>query len=54
MKSIDHKKSPEGGITSKIIMWTFDRFPQLVTSLEERLLSQEVEEGQNHPPNKTG
>jgi hypothetical protein len=31
-KSIDHEKSTgEDGITSK--MWTFGRFPQLVTSL---------------------
>jgi uncharacterized protein YktA (UPF0223 family) len=59
IKSIDHKKAPgEDGITSKILMWTFERFPQLVTSLqwllEERMLSQEMEEGQNHTPNKTG
>src|SRR5215510_8906148 len=34
IKSIDHKKAPgEDGITSKIIMWTFERFPQLMTSL---------------------
>jgi hypothetical protein len=32
--SIDHKKAPEeDGITSRILMWTFDRFPQIVTSL---------------------
>jgi uncharacterized protein YktA (UPF0223 family) len=34
IKCIDHKKAPgEDGITSKIIMWTFERFPRLVPSL---------------------
>ena len=33
-ESIDHKKATgEDGITSKILMWTFERFPRLVTSL---------------------
>jgi hypothetical protein len=32
--NIDHEKTPgEDGITSKILMWTFESFPQLVTSL---------------------
>jgi hypothetical protein len=32
--SIDHKKAPgEDGITNRILMWTFESFPQLVTSL---------------------
>jgi hypothetical protein len=34
IKSTDHKKATrEDGITSKILMWTFKRFPPLVTSL---------------------
>jgi transcription termination factor NusB len=34
IKSIDHKKAPgEEGITSQILMWTFERLPRLVTSL---------------------
>ena len=33
-ESIDHKKAPgEGGITSQILMWNFERLPRLVTSL---------------------
>jgi len=33
IKSIDHKKAPgEDGITSKILLWTFERF-RLVTTL---------------------
>ena len=34
IKSIDYKKATgEDGITNKILMWTFERFPRLVTSL---------------------
>jgi hypothetical protein len=34
IKCIDYKKAPgEEGITSLILMWTFERFPRLVTSL---------------------
>jgi len=34
ISSIDHKKAPgEEGITSKIPLWTFERFPRLVTTL---------------------
>jgi len=34
IKSIDHEKAPgEDGITSKILLWTFERFPRLVTTL---------------------
>ena len=34
IQSIDHKKAKgEDGITSKILLWTFERFPLLVTSL---------------------
>jgi len=34
IQSTDHKKAPEeDGITSKIILWTFERFPRLVTTL---------------------
>ena len=40
IKSIDHKKAPgEDGITSKIIMWTFERFPQIMISLYNGCLS---------------
>ena len=32
--SIDHKKAPgEDGITSRILMWTYESFPRLMTSL---------------------
>jgi len=34
IKGIDHKKAPgEDCITSKILLWTFERFPRLVTTL---------------------
>jgi hypothetical protein len=34
IKSIHHKKGPgEDGITSQILMWNFERFPRLLTSL---------------------
>jgi len=34
MKSTDYKKAPgEDGITSKILMWTFEIFPELMTAV---------------------
>jgi hypothetical protein len=34
IKSIDYKKAAgEEGITSKILLWTFERFPRLMTTL---------------------
>ena len=40
IKSIDYKKAPgEDGITSKILMWTFESFPRLVTSIYNGCLS---------------
>jgi hypothetical protein len=57
IKSIHHKKAPgEDGITSRILMWTFERIPRLhyIRLLKERMLSQEVEEGQDYPLIKPG
>ena len=41
IKSKDHKKKPgEDGITSKILLRTFERFPRLVTSLYDGCLKE--------------
>ena len=42
IQSIDHKKATgEDSITSKILLWTFKRFPLLVTSLYNGCLKKE-------------
>jgi hypothetical protein len=33
MKSIDYKNAPGDGITSKILLWNFERLPRLMTTL---------------------
>jgi len=42
IEGIDHKKAPEeGGITKKILMWKFEKFPRLLTSLYKGCLRKE-------------